>query len=141
MTMPPSRTSMKTLPRITVTHMAEGPHHAGEGEDGDGQGHVVQAEGRHAQEGQGIGDIADDGLQGLDEDHQDLFRRGGLQVPPGVPGQGAEGEDDQQGRARYRSPALADAQPAPDQGQIEDQIDHAVLAEEGPHQLPITSRL
>src|SRR6056297_2882301 len=44
---------------ITQDHgypMARGVHHAGQGEHRHRQGHMVEAEGGHAQEGKGVGD-------------------------------------------------------------------------------------
>jgi hypothetical protein len=92
MTMPPSSTSTKTLPRMTVMTCPAGAHHAGQRQHGDGQRGVVQAEGGDAQEGQRVGDIADDGLQGLDEDHQHLLADRRVQVAPGVPGERRQAE-------------------------------------------------
>jgi hypothetical protein len=70
--------------------MPEGAHHACEREDGDRQRDMIETEGGDTQERQGVGDIADQGLKGLDEDDQDLLAGCPLLMLPTVPGERGE---------------------------------------------------
>ena len=97
---------------------------------------MVEAEGGHTQEREGVGDKTGDGFKGLDEGHQDAFADGRLLLHQLVGEDADETEDGKRGPEAAHAAGLVEAVAGAEQSGVEQQGEQAVIREQGAEPVP-----